>query len=239
MGEALLAVEALRAGYVAGQPVVDDVSVAVGQAELVAVFGPNGAGKSTLAKAVAGTVGRFAGRVRFAGADITGWPPWRIAQAGLAYVPQRDNVFAALTVRENLDLGMAARAGRGGAGVDMVLALFPGLASSLHRRAGVLSGGTRQMVAIGRALRAAPLLLLLDEPTAGLSPLVAGEVMAALGTLKRKLSILLVEQNVSAALTVADRAVLLVDGRVRRDTGAAALRSDPALAQAFLGAEPA
>ena len=236
MDEALLAIDRLRAGYVAGQPVVDDVSIAVGRAELVALFGPNGAGKSTLAKAVAGTVGRFAGRVCFAGADITDWPPWRIARAGLAYVPQRGNVFAELTVRENLDLGVAARGTRSGAGLDSVLSLFPALAASLHRNAGVLSGGTRQMVAIGRALRAAPLLLLLDEPTAGLSPLVAGEVMAALGTLKETMSIVLVEQNVSAALTVADRAVLLVDGRVRRDTAAAGLRADPALAQAFLGA---
>jgi len=239
MVEVLLAIEALSAGYVAGQPVVDGVSVAVGPAELVAVFGPNGAGKSTLANAVAGTAGRFAGRVRFAGTDITDWPPWRIARAGLAYVPQRDNVFAGLTVRENLELGMAGRAGRSGAGIDMVLSLFPVLAAGLHRRAGLLSGGTRQMVAIGRALLAAPRLLLLDEPTAGLSPLVAGEVMAALGVLKQRLAIVLVEQNVSAALTVADRAVLLVDGHVRRDTSAAALRADPALAQAFLGAAPA
>ena len=233
--EPVLAIEGLRAGYAAGVPIVQDVTLSVQAEELVAVFGPNGAGKSTLAKAVAGTVGTFGGRVRFGGVDITGWPAWRIARAGLAYVPQRGNVFAELSVRENLELGAAARGGRGAVGIDAVLALFPALAGALGRRAGVLSGGTRQMVAVGRALLAAPRLMLLDEPTAGLSPAMAGEVLASLGALKQRVAILLVEQNVVESLGIASRAYVLANGRITLSGRADDLAENPELEKTYLG----
>ena len=234
-GAVVLQVEALRAGYVAGMPVVNDVSLHVRIGEIVALLGPNGAGKSTVVKAVAGVAPRFGGRVVCAGTDISGRAAWRIARAGIGYVPQRGNTFDELTVQENLALGRNALHGRPGAATVEVLALFPELAMLRQSRVGTLSGGTRQMVAVGRALLGGPVVLLLDEPSAGLAPHTVRQLFSALAALKSRVPVLLVEQNVRAALAIADRVLLLADGRVRLETTPSDLLADPALAQAFLG----
>jgi branched-chain amino acid transport system ATP-binding protein len=236
MREDVLRVADLYAGYVSGLPIVNGVSLVLGAGEILAVFGPNGAGKSTMVRAIAGVVRIFSGGVLCAGRELARLPSWQIARAGVAYVPQRANVFAEMTVTENLALG---RRGRGGAasGVtfDELLTLFPDLARCGEVRVGALSGGQRQMVAIGRALLSGPRVLMLDEPSAGLAPKVTGMLFAALAQLKARVPILLVEQNVKAALTVADRALLLAQGRLLREAAPDALATDPALAAAFLG----
>ncbi len=231
MPDAVLRLDDISAGYVAGLPIVDGVSLQVFPGEIVALFGPNGAGKSTLVKAVAGVALLFGGRIRCGALDITGRKPWQIARAGVGYVPQRGNVFADMTVLENLTVGRAR-----GSEIAEVLSLFPELTSRQRANVGTLSGGQRQMVAIGRALLGGPAVLLLDEPSAGLSPKIAGQLFAALATLKQRVPILLVEQNVRSALTVTDRAILLAEGRVRLEATPTALLADPALAVAFLGA---
>ncbi len=233
MPDAVLVVEQLTAGHAAGVPVVNDVSLQLRHGEILAVLGANGAGKSTLLQAIAGTARLFGGRVLCRGADLAGAAPWQIARAGIATVPQRANVFAGMTVQENLALGACAT--NHAADISDVLAWFPDLAPKLRSRVSTLSGGTRQMVAIGRALLAQPLALLLDEPSAGLSPKLVHELFAALASLKQRVPILLVEQNVRAALAVADRAMLMAEGRVQHEARDAASIADTVLASAFLG----
>jgi branched-chain amino acid transport system ATP-binding protein len=235
MADAVLRLDDVCAGYVAGLPIVDGVSLEVRHGEIVALFGPNGAGKSTLVKAIAGTALLFAGRISCGATDLAGRKPWQIARAGVGYVPQRGNVFTDMTVQENLALGRPGRSNGRGMELAEVLALFPELAARRGVGVRTLSAGQRQMVAIGRALLGGPAVLLLDEPSAGLSPKAAGQLFAALATLKQRVPILLVEQNVRAALTIADRAILLAEGRTRREATPAALLADPALAGAFLG----
>jgi branched-chain amino acid transport system ATP-binding protein len=238
MAEAVLRATGLHAGYLPDAPVVNGVSFELRTGEVLAMFGPNGAGKSTLVRAIAGIVRIFAGDVHCDGRPVAGLPPWLIARSGIGYVAQRANVFTEMTVAENLALGRRAR----GAGSDIpageVLALFPELAERRGMRVGALSGGQRQMVAIGRALLAGPRVLLLDEPSAGLSPKLVGSLFATLTHLKARVPILLVEQNVKAALAIADRALLLAEGRVLREAPPGELAADPALAAAFLGALP-
>jgi len=235
MADAVLRLDEVCAGYVPGLPIVDGVSLEVRRGEILALFGPNGAGKSTLVKAIAGTALLFAGRISCGAIDLAGRKPWQIARAGVGYVPQRGNVFTDMTVQENLALGGPGRSNGRGMELTEVLALFPELAARRGVGVRTLSGGQRQMVAIGRALLGGPAVLLLDEPSAGLSPKAAGQLFAALATLKQRVPILLVEQNVRAALTIADRAILLAEGRARREATPAALLADPALAAAFLG----
>ncbi|MBU6497566.1 MAG: ABC transporter ATP-binding protein [Rhodospirillales bacterium] len=230
-GAALLCVEGLCAGYSARAPIVHDLSLALRAGEIVALLGTNGAGKSTAMKAMACAIAPFAGRIVCAGTDLTGAPSWVAARAGMGYVPQRDNVFAQLTVQENFAVGARARNGRDGPDTDAVLALFPDLKPRLASRAGVLSGGMRQMVAIGRALLGAPRVLLLDEPSAGLSPLLVGRLFARLTSLRQHLPILLVEQNVRAALAIADRALVMVEGRLHLATEP----DDPAVTAVLAG----
>jgi branched-chain amino acid transport system ATP-binding protein len=237
MGEEMLRVADIYAGYVPGLPIVNGVSLALRAGEILAVFGPNGAGKSTMVRAIAGVVRAFAGSARCGGRELVGLPSWQIARAGVAYVPQRANVFAEMTVNENLAVGWRRQdGGAPGMTSDELLALFPDLARRGETRVGALSGGQRQMVAIGRALLAGPRVLMLDEPSAGLAPKMVGTLFAALAQLKARVPILLVEQNVKAALAIADRALLLAEGRLLREAAPAALATDPALAAAFLGA---
>jgi branched-chain amino acid transport system ATP-binding protein len=238
MSEAVLRLFDVCAGYVAGLPIVDGVSLEVRHGEIVGLFGPNGAGKSTLVKAIAGVALVFAGRIDCGGMDLARRQPWVIARAGVGYVPQRGNVFTDMTVGENLAIARPGHRHRRGMDLAEVFPLFPELAERRGAFVGTLSGGQRQMVAIGRALLGGPAVLLLDEPSAGLSPKVAGQLFVALATLKQRVPILLVEQNVRLALTIADRAILLAEGRVRRETTPAALLADPALAGAFLGVVP-
>jgi branched-chain amino acid transport system ATP-binding protein len=234
----ILAADALVAGYEPGVPIVRGASIAVGAGELVVLLGPNGAGKSTLVKAMAGLVPVFSGHVRLAGEDITGLPAHRIVYRGLAFVPQTENVFAAMSVAENLALSghilpRAARRRR----VTAVHELFPDLARQRRLLAGRLSGGQRQMLAIARALMIEPRVLMLDEPSAGLSPKLVETVFARLQAVRRSgVAILLVEQNARAALAIGDRAYVLAEGENRHEGAAAALSSDPVVARLYLGA---
>ncbi len=213
-------------------------SIAVGEGQVVCLIGANGAGKTTAMRAISGLVRPRAGRVRFAGADITGQAAHRIAAAGLRQVPEGRQCFAELTVAENLALGAYLVPNRGEVArrQDGVLARFPRLRERLHQLAGSMSGGEQQMLAIGRALMGAPRLLLLDEPSMGLAPLFVEEIFAIIATLKAEgTTILLVEQNASAALDVADHAYVLETGRIVLSGPAAEVASNPVVAAAYLG----
>lgn len=210
-----LAVEKLEAGYEPGLPIVRGASLSVASGEIVAIVGPNGAGKSTLAKAIAGLVPIFGGRVRLDGKDIAGMAAHALARAGLGFVPQTENVFAPLTVAENLELAASvARVPRGR--LDELYALFPDLGTARRTDAGRLSGGQRQMLAMARALVPAPRALILDEPSAGLSPKLVSLAFAKLREIASGgVAVLLIEQNVKAALAAAGRTAVLVEGRER------------------------
>lgn len=201
------------------------VDLRVARGELVTIIGPNGAGKTTLLRAIAGVVPARGGAITFEGRSIVGDPTETIVRLGLAMVPEGRDLFTPLTVRENLMLGAYSRPRadrRASMATDLenVLTLFGALSSRLDRPAGTLSGGEQQMLAIGRALMARPRMLLLDEPSVGLAPLVIGVIFRALETLKREgLTILLVEQNARAALKIADRGYALLPGGIIRDTG--------------------
>ncbi len=230
----------LVAGYEPDLPIVRGASIRVARGEIVLLLGPNGAGKSTLVKAIAGLVPVSAGAILADGAAIAGVPTHRLIRRGLAFVPQTENVFTGLSVRENLVLaaGLLPAALRGER-VREMLVLFPDLARLATEAAGRLSGGQRQMLAIARALVVGPQVLMLDEPSAGLSPLLVGTVMAKLAEIRGQgVTILMVEQNARAALPIADRAYVLVEGRVAHEGPAAGLFDDPAIAALYLGGRP-
>jgi branched-chain amino acid transport system ATP-binding protein len=237
----LLEVAGLEAGYEPGLPIVRGASLTVGAGEIVVLLGPNGAGKSTLIKAVAGLVRPSAGRVVLAGRDITGIRADRLPGLGLAFVPQADNVFGTLAVRENLELAAAILPRRRrAAAIARALALFPDLAAQQRLKARRLSGGQRQMLAAARGLIVEPRLIMLDEPSAGLSPKLVDEVFRQLVRVRDAgISILLVEQNVRAALAIADRGYVLVEGRERLSGYREELVGNPAIAALFLGGVPA
>jgi ABC-type branched-subunit amino acid transport system ATPase component len=236
MREARLSVEGLTAGYRPGMPILKDVTAHVGRGEIVALIGPNGAGKSTLVKAVAGLARIEAGRVTLDGADITAIRPDRLAERGVAFVPQSANVFTTLTVEQNLVLAARRFAGDRGAAVETQLARFPFLAERSRVKARGLSGGQRQSLALAMALVARPSLVLMDEPTAGLSPKAAKEALALIHSVASSgVSVLLVEQNARAALDLADRAYVLAEGRVRHEGAGGALLADPEIGAIYLG----
>ena len=218
---------------------LDGVALAVGEREIVAILGANGGGKSSLLKAIAGIQPAAPGaRVMLGGTDLTKLAAHEIVEAGLALVPEGRGIFAELTVRENLLLGAYARRARPAEGANLarVLALFPRLAERQGQAVRTMSGGEQQMVAIGRALMSAPDILLLDEPSLGLSPLLCGELFASLAQIGRAgISILLVEQNVRHSLALADRGYLIESGRIVGAGTASALRVDPAVQRAYLG----
>ena len=227
----------LIAGYERDLPIVRGVDLHVKAGEFVAVLGPNGAGKSTLVKAIAGLVPIHGGAVLLDGEDITEAPAhWKIRR-GLAFVPQTENVFATMTIEDNLRLAAdilpkPLRALR----IAELYQAFPDLATQPGRPAGQLSGGQRQMLAAARALIVRPSLLILDEPSAGLSPKIVTEIFARLKTINATgVTIILVEQNVKAALAVAGRAVVLVEGEARHEAAAAELAEDPMIAELYLG----
>jgi branched-chain amino acid transport system ATP-binding protein len=229
---AVLEVEDVHTYYGASH-VLQGITLEVGEGEVLAILGRNGVGKTTLVRSIIGFTPPRRGAVRFRGDTITRWPPYRMVAAGLALVPQGRRVFPSLTVRENLDV--ARRAG-GGWSVARVETLFPRLAERARNRADKLSGGEQQMLAIGRALMTDPRLLLLDEPTEGLAPLLVREVGRVLGELKRAgLSILLVEQNLPLALSVADRTHILSRGQIVHSARPADLAADEAVKSRYLG----
>lgn len=232
----ILRIEALEAGYEPGLPIVRGATLQVQAGEIVAILGPNGAGKSTLVKAVAGLVPITAGRVWLGEAEITHTAAHRHIHQGLAFVPQTENVFANLSVAENLELAAALVGAKRQASLAPIYAMFPDLERQRQLLAGRLSGGQRQMVAIARALIAKPRLLMLDEPSAGLSPKLVAQVFDCLREVRASgVTLVLVEQNVKAALALADRAVVLVEGRERLVAPAAELRDDSRIAALYLG----
>jgi branched-chain amino acid transport system ATP-binding protein len=234
---AALATSALVAGYEPTLPIVNGIDFAVAAGGFTAILGPNGAGKSTFVKAVAGTVPIHSGRVALGALDLTATERHQRVRHGLAFVPQTDNVFARMSIADNLELAaqVLPPAARRASGARM-LAMFPDLGGRPRLLAGRLSGGQRQMLAIARALIVEPSVLILDEPSAGLSPKMVLEVFDTLARINADgVTIVLVEQNVRAALAVARDAVVLVEGRVRHSGPAAALRDNPLLSVLFLG----
>jgi ABC-type branched-subunit amino acid transport system ATPase component len=221
---------------------LNGVALTARPGEIVAMLGANGAGKSTLLKTIAGLKTPLPGAsIGFAGHDLIKLQAHDIVEIGIALVPEGRGIFADLTVRENLFLGAYARRARAGeaASLTRVLTLFPHLAERLRQSVRTMSGGEQQMVAIGRALMSAPDILLLDEPSLGLSPMVCGELFQALGRIcQAGVGILLVEQNAKRSLAIADRGYLIETGRIVGEGTAAALRADPAVRRAYLGAAP-
>ena len=233
---ALLDVQDLAAGY-GRVEVLRGVSLHVDPGQVVALLGSNGAGKSTLNNTVCGLVAASRGTVRFDGSDLTHRHYRQIVQAGLIQVPEGRRIFPNLTVRENLELGAFARAReRRAANLERVFVTFPRLKERLAQRAGTMSGGEQQMLAIGRGLMAEPRLLILDEPSLGLSPLLVEELFALIRRLHGEgLAILLVEQNVGQSLEVADRAYVLENGSLRFSGTPAELLASADLKRAYLG----
>jgi branched-chain amino acid transport system ATP-binding protein len=234
----VLAMRGLVAGYERDLPIVQGVNLAISAGEFLVLLGPNGAGKSTLVKTVAGLVPVHAGSVSLGGADITAAPAHEKVRLGLAFVPQTENIFATLTIHENLQLAAQIlakdiRKQR----IDALYGMFPDLAARPKHRAGALSGGQRQMLAVARALVVEPSVLILDEPSAGLSPKIVYEVFDRLKAINRTgVTTVLVEQNVKAALAIADRAVILVEGRIAHVGKASELADDPMVGELYLGA---
>ncbi len=219
--------------YYGGSHVLQGVSLTVDAGEAVAILGRNGAGKTTLMRSIIGFSPPRRGAVRFKGQDITGWPSFRLTALGLALVPQGRRVFPSLSVRENLEV---ARRGRGRSRLDRVYRIFPRLRERETHPANKLSGGEQQMLAIGRALMSSPDLVLMDEPTEGLAPLMVREVGRVIEDLRREgLAILLVEQNLPLALHIADRVHILSRGRIVHSSTPAELRASEEVKSRYLG----
>jgi ABC-type branched-subunit amino acid transport system ATPase component len=233
----VLSVAGLEAGYFRDVPILNGVDVRVGEGEMVTIVGPNGAGKSTLVKAVIGLLAPWRGAVRLRGVEVTGRKPHAIVRLGVGYVAQRDNVFATMTVEENLVLGaLAAREGDGGARLGEVYGLFPRLRERRRQAAGTLSGGERQMLALGRALMAEPQVLLLDEPSAGLSPVAVDLIFEKIAEVNAAgIAILMVEQNARRALAMSHRGYVLETGRNRFEGPGPELLRDPQVVDLYLG----
>jgi ABC-type branched-subunit amino acid transport system ATPase component len=231
----LLSVEHVSAGY-EQMEILHDVSIEIRPGEIVTLIGPNGAGKSTLMKTIFGLLRPRRGAIRLQTADITGLSPSALVRRGLSYVPQVDNIFPSLTVEENLEMGAVVRTDDYGARLEEVLELFPMLRAKRRLKAGGLSGGERQMVAMGRALMLDPRLLLLDEPSAGLSPVLVDTVFEKIEAINRGgVAILLVEQSAREALRRSHRGYVLAGGQVRLEGPGPALLENPEVARLYLG----
>jgi len=232
---ALLEVSGLRAGY-AEVDILHGVQLTVQAGEIVCVVGPNGAGKSTLMKAIFGLVPVRAGRIVFQGEDITGLGPAQIVRRGMCYVPQNNNVFPSLTVEENLEMGAFIHPGDFRQKMEEMFELFPILKERRRQKAGNMSGGQQQMVAMARALMLDPKLLLLDEPTAGLSPKFAELVLEKVVEInQRGVSVLMIEQNARAGLAISHRGYVLTMGRNRLDDTGHNLMANEEVGRLFLG----
>ena len=235
----LLAACDIVAGYGRGDEILKGAQLIVEERGIVAIIGPNGAGKSTLLKTVAGLLHPARGSILLRGEPIHTLTPREVSRRGVAFVPQEQNIFATLSVRENLEMGGWLDAAATRRRIDAVFARFPMLAESRSRAARTLSGGQRQVLAMAMALMVEPVLLLLDEPSAGLSPIAADALFETVRAINRDgIAIAMVEQNATQALQVAHRATILVDGRNIRDGDAAALAADPEIRRIFLGLTP-
>lgn len=231
----LLVANDIHGGY-GGTDILRGVSLSIAPSEIVVIVGPNGAGKSTAMKALFGLVRVRQGSIAIEDQDITNAPPERLVHHGMAYVPQEANVFATMTVDENLDMGAFARRSGVAQAKERVYALLPALVAKKRQAAGELSGGQRQMVAIGRALMIEPKLLMLDEPSAGLSPKVMDEILSAILAInKAGVAVMMVEQNAKAALAIAHRGYVLAGGQNRHEGPGPALLADREVAMSFLG----
>jgi branched-chain amino acid transport system ATP-binding protein len=230
----LLEVRGLSAGYL-GEKVVRDIDFEVLPGEAVAIVGSNGAGKTTVLRAIAGLLAPMEGRVVFDGRDLTRRPAHRVARSGVAYVPAERHLFPAMTVKTNLVLGAYPHRPAHET-LELVFDLFPRLKERLHQRAGTLSGGEQQMLAVGRALMSRPRLLMLDEPTTGLAPKLARAAFEALeGLAGTGMTLLIAEQQVPLALSVADRGYVLENGRIRLQGTPKELEANPEVRRAYLG----
>ena len=231
---ALLQLENVHAAYGLSR-VLFGISLEVNQGECVCLLGRNGVGKTTTMRTVMGLTPPSTGRVRFKSGDITGWAPYRVARAGIGFVPEDRRVFSELSVWENLDVARRAAKRPGHWTIGSVMELFPVLATLRDRQGGFLSGGEQQMLTIARTLMGNPDLLLLDEPSEGLAPLVVEAMLAKIGDLKAQgLTILLAEQGIEFSLALADRVYVLEKGAVRYSGSAAALKADRALLDQLL-----
>ncbi|MFP3921438.1 MAG: ABC transporter ATP-binding protein [Dichotomicrobium sp.] len=231
----LLSASDIYGGY-GGVDILNGVSLHVEPGEIVTIVGPNGAGKSTFVKALAGLVAIRSGRVSFDGRNITGMAPENAARLGISYVPQESNVFAGMTVMENLEMGAFLRSDDYSDQIERVFALFPRLRERRTQPVWQMSGGERQMVAMSRALMLEPKLLMLDEPTAGLSPLYMDQVFEQVKQINALgIGILMVEQNAKQALAVSDRGYVLSMGRNRHEDRAERLLENKEIAEMFLG----
>jgi branched-chain amino acid transport system ATP-binding protein len=232
---ALLEATGMVGGY-GGMDILNGVDIAVDKNEIVVIIGANGAGKSTAMKALFGLLALRAGQVVLDGQDITNAAPNDLVALGMGFVPQERNVFRTMTVRENLEMGAFLKPASQARVMELVFDLFPVLKEKAGQPAGELSGGQRQMVAVGRALMTEPKLLMLDEPTAGLSPLVMEQIFERIVAVnKTGIGILLVEQNARQALAIAHRGYVLATGRNRFTGTAEALLGNPEIGQSFLG----
>jgi len=224
------------AGYFPELPILKGVSLKAEAAKVTVIIGPNGAGKSTLIKAIAGLVKVSTGSVMLSEKDITNPRPDQMGGFGVAYVPQSNNIFRSLTIRQNLELLLRNAGTDRAARLDALFVQFPPLAEKQNQKAGSLSGGQRQFLAVAMALAVNPSVILMDEPSAGLSPMAAQEVLAHVRHLTTQgVTIILVEQNVKQALRLADHCYILADGRNQIDGPAEDLISDPVVAQIYLG----
>jgi branched-chain amino acid transport system ATP-binding protein len=234
--EGVLVAENLVAGYVPGVPILNGCTLVLGDGELIGVVGPNGAGKSTLVKAIFGLVSVTSGRLEFNGEDITSLAAHQLVSKGIGYVPQTNNVFPSLTVEENLEMGLYLARKRLKERLEFVFDLFPKLADRRDQRSGSLSGGERQMVAMSRALMMDPKVLLLDEPSAGLSPILQDQVFVRTKRINETgVSIIMVEQNARRCLQICDRGYVLDQGRNAYTNTGAALLEDPKVIELYLG----
>jgi ABC-type branched-subunit amino acid transport system ATPase component len=232
---ALLDVRQVSSGY-GEMGILHDVSMRVEPGEVVTLIGPNGAGKSTLLKTIFGLLTPTAGRVLFQDTDITGVKPPLLVRRGMSYVPQVDNVFPSLTVQENLEMGAFVREDGLAQRLEDILALFPALRLKRKQKVGSLSGGERQMVAMGRALMLDPTLLLLDEPSAGLAPRLVGLVFEKIAAINQTgVALLIVEQNARESLRLSHRGYVMASGQVRLEGRGAELLQDAQVGRLYLG----
>jgi neutral amino acid transport system ATP-binding protein len=232
----LLHVESVFAGYVPGLDILQGTNLYVAPGELIAIIGPNGAGKSTLAKCICGLVPPHTGQILFQGQNVAKLKPNEIVVRGMCYVPQIANVFRSLTVEENLEMGAFVRTVPLGPLKQKIYDAFPKLAQRRKQQAGTLSGGERQMLAMGRAMMLDPKLLILDEPSAALSPILVDEIFIKIKDINQSgVSIILVEQNARKALAIADRGYVLDSGRDRYEGSGPQLLNDPKVGALYLG----